>query len=1378
MSFDHDRISVRQSLPDAIVTQNPLVVEETGEEVIITEDFSVNNTTHSPPKIVDKVSNETSNTSILPENDKKSPHIVNNTGLVLWESTSAVITSHHLAAQDDDTSVDQIVFKILVPATNSGFLAINKGNESFLVDSFTQKDINEGRITFSHSGGGSLEGGFRFQVSDGVNTEGPYAFTITARSVMIKVIVNSRLLTFPQVQQSITRDHLFASTTDGNTSRPIVYNIVKGPSFGQIVLEKADGTTTPVKTFTQQDIDNKGLLYDQTAPLSNVYTRDDIFLEIQSPFVRIVKGITFTIDISLLPSTAGREVIERELNDVLIFHDSKAVLHEGSSLILDSTVIQKKKSTSFSSLVTFESKETSKERLLFLKIHQLPKHGWISMDHVNLTHELLSSLSIRTSSQQQRSQNWNTLYFDQLHSLVYHHDGSNSFNDSITFGIYLQTQTSSSSRQRTEQGNQMKAPPAVSVLLSNKTLNFTILPVHDEPLHLLTHRSSLTALQGESTVINSSVLATRDDDGIPSQVFYSIISGPENGFLYLTTTGDSGSPITLQPVFNFTQEDVDRGRLWFRHHHKFGVKPGIFHFKVNDVNSSPIYGSFVVKVSPVVNSVKTNSDVRLKQDSSPITLSPEDLPPETTSLKDLSGSTTPDPSRISSQFQPSDHLSKKTTIDPNIENGVNYLNIIITKSHLYAAIAFFLLASFGLLTLMRVFKLFKNEEDQLQKVDDVSKTKKSSSSYITPAVTASIHPRGLHASISPVPSSPASSSVLSRSLHDQRHHHQRTQSECSCSRKQVQQYKSNASKQVLNQHPSGNNSNDHCPLSTNKPCSMHQHHPPNSHSRSNTIHRSYHHHQHQMRAANLASEVVCDNKRCLTTGSSPAHGSFYSNGSQNLTPSGSCSPSTTGTDTGIGGCSSSLIEGGDQRTSRGANPPDNFDRNEVSIGNEERLLLPPPLPDVSLECHHQNFSGMTHLLQETHHLDVYAANTFGHDIPLTETRFHTGSQESNNEALHPLPPPSLYFSGNPEEEQLQQYRKSMMIMKDEDARTCFDSPVLDHHHYGHNISHHHGYNETQLFNRSDNMIIKDYDQQHHPQQQTNHISRHSTISQIPWREQEDHSFQVQNNASSRHPCCDENQMLLLLTDQNQKDYFGNKNITNNDMGNNNSQEELIQSPTQAEISGSRLASLVSSFQSPPPPATFQSQSCCANNSMPTTTTERDNMTLNVNLTSSFNPLSIASDHASYQHRSESSDRSPTMMAESGNNTLRRRVLVSNRNVGSTERSENSESQNTSQNARGIIHSLTNSIANKDEEDADAGNISSSTSASPSISLENRLNSRQSSSRLQPHKQHFATTNSQSQSNSSCHQLQPRVQRTNSGRRVTCREVEGEEQFWV
>jgi hypothetical protein len=1309
----------------------------------------------------------------------------------------------------------------------------------------------------------------------------------------------------------------------------------------------------------------------------------------------------------------------------------------------------------------------------------------------------------------------------------------------------------------------------------------------------------LTALQGEATLINSSVLSTRDDDGIPSQVFYSIVSGPENGFLFLTPEQGSNSEksaIPLEPVFNFTQEDVDRGRLWFKHRYKYGVKPGIFHFKVSDINSSPIYSSFAVSVIPVILSVKTNSVVRLKQGSSQVTLTPEhlsvesnlppassastqivyyvvkepsfgklllrgkdlmssssspssfpfsspssspsssiyastarstftqhdidsglltflqldmssshdyfevdmikessfssrmhnknresreqeeddsrvtgirvtisvdadilrpkkpfvvvgsgqmafltldhldaselalrtksspiftivkrpkygklkrlplsevlsmrrgipasasssssslpvssfltdmhssdqddpsrDLPfeekeradvasrvrkedddvafadqgvrdsrhesldagkdrkmiqssedvrrtgqgeeqfprfsssyklnskggghsslslvfqtnspsasallslnpslsesmdqsssssqhdpwevtqfshedvvngvigyfvseevlssfhpssfsesildqmdmtvsaagvqpgnfkvsfvimrhassiPVNPSLKDRSASTTPDPS--TSLIQPNDHFSKKRPQD--LDNGVNYLNMVITKSHLYIAIGFFIFASCGLLTLMRAFKLFKSE-DQAQEVDDISKTKKSSASCISPPVTATIHARGA-SSVSPVPSSPASSSVSrshQRSLdsrHHRMHHHQRTLSECSCPRKDIQHYKSNGNKQ--GQACNSIDNNAHCPLTMNsKQCLMQQHH--HSHSRNNTIHRSYHHHQHQTRPSNPGSEVLCENKRCLA-GSSPAHCSLYNNGSQNLTPSGSCSPSTTGTDTGIGGCSSSLTEGGDQRdrstTTRGVNT-DMYERNELQ---DNQLILPPPL-DYPADITERN-------LQEGP-LDVYTGNTFGHGIPLTETRF-TGRNE--DEVLYPLPPPALFFGGNPSEEI--EYRKSMIMVSNENERGCFDSPVCDV--YGHNIPQHHQdcYNETVL-NRSDKRIIQNYEHLQH-QQKTSSISRHSTSLQAQWK-REDHtqthlpssccSLQTQNHGSSAlYPrssnFCDENQMLVLLTDQDQEHFSYSKN-------NINCQEEEemleIQSPTIEAGNMSRMEHL-SSFQSPSHTTSFPSSSShCSNKSMGTTTTtmtQRDNMNLNVNLSCTLssppilNPISISSDHAQHtSHRSvaevQSSDRSSTMMIDSGNNsTLRRRILLSNGKTGSTERSENSESENTSQVAVDRVTSIVSDSKVTSEEDADAGNISSSTSASPSICLDKRT------SRLLPQPKISSHQHKNQECSASPSSLQQMKKRPSGSRRLTtASSLEGgeEEQFWV
>ena len=189
---------------------------------------------------------------------------------------------------------------------------------------------------------------------------------------------------------------------------------------------------------------------------------------------------------------------------------------------------------------------------------------------------------------------------------------------------------------------------------------------------------------------------------------------------------------------------------------------------------------------------------------------------------------------------------------------------------------------------------------------------------------------------------------------------------------------------------------------------------------------------HQTHMSNT-SENHCDGRSC--PGSSPGHG--YYNNTHNLTPpSGSCSPSTTGTDTGIGGCSS-LIE----ERSRGVNTGDLMEKNDDLSG---RLLLMPPPPDVSA-LGFTDFSGMES--RGEGHLDMYTANSFGHShaLDIRETRFN-GSEDSSD-GLYPLPPPALYFGGNPDEDH---HRRSMFTNGDNCFRENYECSVDHHRHHNDN----------------------------------------------------------------------------------------------------------------------------------------------------------------------------------------------------------------------------------------------------------------------------------------------------------------------------------------
>lgn len=417
-------------------------------------------------------------------------------------------------------------------------------------------------------------------MTDGHNILPVTDFVITAKPVMIQLLVNQSLQVFPpQMQQSITRDHLLASTNDDNNSREITYKIMRGPRMGRILLEHLDGSTSSVQSFSQKDVNNKAVLFEQTKTLTELSTRDSIELEIESPFVRSLKQVTFIIDISV--GATGKEVIQRELNEKVLFN-SISVL-EGGKVALDDEIVNATKLKRNWD----EHKMGLLSTSLSLRIIGMPSHGWLELNNERV---MMAGLKIP--------------FLDSISqgSLAYHHDHSNTLNDSIDFALHLEN--------------------GFDIHLMNKTLFIEVIPVQDEEVELLTHRSILTVIQGEESVLNSSFLNSRDADGVTQDIIYSIISGSENGFLALTS--DPRAPIN-----NFSQSDIDTFRVLFKHDFSQGIKPGIVHFKVTDGNSNPIYSSFTIHVLPIQLITSNNSQVTLKQGYTIVEITSEILVVET-----------------------------------------------------------------------------------------------------------------------------------------------------------------------------------------------------------------------------------------------------------------------------------------------------------------------------------------------------------------------------------------------------------------------------------------------------------------------------------------------------------------------------------------------------------------------------------------------------------------------------------------------------------------------------------------------------------------------------------------------------------------------------
>ena len=96
------------------------------------------------------------------------------------------------------------------------------------------------------------------------------------------------------------------------------------------------------------------------------------------------------------------------------------------------------------------------------------------------------------------------------------------------------------------------------------TIAPNIKPVNDRPVSLAT--PSLTLAQGEALQIGANALSHQDADDDPAALVYQVIDAPDHGALcVIDQAALCADETALLPGGIFTQQDVDDGRLHYRH---------------------------------------------------------------------------------------------------------------------------------------------------------------------------------------------------------------------------------------------------------------------------------------------------------------------------------------------------------------------------------------------------------------------------------------------------------------------------------------------------------------------------------------------------------------------------------------------------------------------------------------------------------------------------------------------------------------------------------------------------------------------------------------------------------------------------------------------
>ncbi|NXM28454.1 CSPG4 protein, partial [Oxyruncus cristatus] len=396
-------------------------------------------------------------TSLLLEVNATDPYVrlANNTGLLVQKGKEETVSTANLSAttNQDIRNDHELTYEIL-SFPKYGRIYVN----NLLMDSFTQRDLIKGHVTYRHDDSNNLIDKFNFTVyarDVHLNAEVQIRIYLESHQQPPRVVNKNNLLVEEGKPVKISKGKLQVVHENSSPSE-IVFTVRKLPVHGYIrkfSLEESylSFDQRPVLSFTQQDVDEGKVQYVQTV---SDQLEDCFFLDVTNG-VRTVSGIEISVDI--IPRIIPLKV----QNFTVIEGGSKALVED---------------------YLKISSRHFVGLSCEFILTEQ-PKHGYVENSHV-------PGIKLTTFTRKQVEQ-----------ELIYYvHDDSEELMDSFTVIV-----------NNTELWKQ-SLPQTVFV---------TVTAVNDEAPVIKVNKI-LQVWVGSVTEITVDDLCAEDKDSSPSELVYSI----------------------------------------------------------------------------------------------------------------------------------------------------------------------------------------------------------------------------------------------------------------------------------------------------------------------------------------------------------------------------------------------------------------------------------------------------------------------------------------------------------------------------------------------------------------------------------------------------------------------------------------------------------------------------------------------------------------------------------------------------------------------------------------------------------------------------------------------------------------------------------------
>ncbi|PZV16161.1 MAG: hypothetical protein DCF22_05835 [Leptolyngbya sp.] len=579
--------------------------------------------------------------SVLQEND--APVLVTNTGTTVSTGASRTIAATLLRATDAEllspAAQDSITFSVTGSPTQ-GTLFLN----STVANTFTQADLNAGRVSYVHNGTSTNSDRFTFTVSDGVNTIAPSTFEIFVLGVKSSPVL---LTTNPSLivneNERVTLSNAELDISDSDSAPPFLRYTVGSlaPLNGQLAVagspisvggiftqddinngrvtyqQNGSETTRDAFTFTFTDESgNTTLLAPQTFSISVLPVNDLPILLTTNPQATVTEGGSVSFSSSLLNATDPDGLASQ------ITYAIAAAPSNGTILLNGTAVSAFTQSDVNSGLIRYQQSgsEASSDSFSFTITDQSgtpvgPSTFNISVIPVNDAPGLATKVTLTLSEGATAALNSSNLLItdnDGPGLLTYTlgngplrgvlRSGNTTLSAGGTFSqldldngqVFYDNDGSEFTSDRFTFTASDGATSGLGApgLIGLTTFSISITPVNDAPT--IATNLGITLLEEGLVTINKSILSATDVDNVSSQLTFSVSSSPANGTLLKAGTA----------VSTFTQADIDGNLISYKHNGSETTTDN-FVFDVTDTSGDAAgIQTFNISVTPVNDAPK------------------------------------------------------------------------------------------------------------------------------------------------------------------------------------------------------------------------------------------------------------------------------------------------------------------------------------------------------------------------------------------------------------------------------------------------------------------------------------------------------------------------------------------------------------------------------------------------------------------------------------------------------------------------------------------------------------------------------------------------------------------------------------------------------